>query len=71
MKEKIVGNVRDEYMAQWAVDLLKSEDIDSYYKPFSSGEVTEIYTGHSITGYVILVREADYDKAMEVMKYFE
>ena len=70
MEEKKLINVLEEYMAQNVVDFLKNEDIDAYYMPEGWGEISQVIGGHSISGYNVYVRDKDYEKAKEAVKYF-
>jgi hypothetical protein len=71
MKPIKLTNVSDEYMAQNITDLLKTEEIDSYYVPNSYGELTQVIAGHSVFGYDVFVRDFDLKRAEEVLAYFE
>jgi hypothetical protein len=70
MEEKKLMNVQEEYMAQNVVDFLRSEGTDAYYRAEGWGEVSRVIGGHSISGYNIYVRENDFEKAKEAVKYF-
>ncbi len=70
MEEKKIMNVLEEYMAQNVLDFLKNEGIDAYYRAENWGEVSSVIGGHSISGYNIYVRDNDYEKAKEAVKYF-
>ena len=70
MEEKKIMNVLEEYMAQNVVDFLKNEEIDAYYMAENWGEVSRVIGGHSVSGYNVYVRDEDYEKAKEAVKYF-